>query len=153
MCLNLTNVPVSGVVPVVDGVAKLTFTPRQPGIAYLQFLPFTGAVAPAPPNPGWTSSADFCAIVRALPFDNELERTTPDSELSWPLVYNQTLSVYNLIYPVMSLGPQFGRPECGGGDGRATQVAISLDSFKSTLYMPMTRELFRRKAQTFGTLR
>jgi hypothetical protein len=139
--LDLTNVPASGVVPVKSGTASLQFTPLQPAVCYLQFFPFTGNTPPAPPAQGPSAPADFYAVVRALPFDNALEAKTPDSQLSWSFVYNQVLSAYDLVYPVMSLVRDLHNRNVVEAMAEQLKFAISLDTFNATLYMPITREL------------
>ena len=136
-----TGASTSGVLPVAGGAAQLTFQAKQAGVCYIFFLPFTGSVPPTPPASGFGSSSDFFAVIRALPFDNELEANTPDSQLSWAFVYKNVLSTYDLIYPVMSQIRNLHDKNVVDAMAEQLKFAISLDSFASTLYMPMTREL------------
>jgi hypothetical protein len=139
--VTFTGASASGVLPVTGGVAQLTFQTKQAGVCYIFFLPFTGSAPPIPPASGFGSSSDFFAVIRALPFDNELEANTPDSQLSWAFVYKNVLSTYDLIYPVMSQIRNLHDKNVVDAMADQLKFAISLDSFGSTLYMPMTREL------------
>jgi hypothetical protein len=133
--------PSSGVVPIANGAGTISFQPLQAGICYLFFYPFTGTTPPAPPSSGFNTPADFFAVVRALPFDNALEANTPDSKLSWSFIYNQVLETYDVIYPVMSQVRNLADRNVVDAMAEQLKFAISLDSFESTLYMPITREL------------
>jgi hypothetical protein len=134
--------PPNGVVLTVNNNAStLEFSVAQPGICYIFFYPFTGATPPAPPSSGFNTPADFYAIVRVLPFDDALEKNTPDSQLTFDFIYNNVLVTYDLIYPVMSLVRNLHNKNVVDAMAEQLKFAISLDSFQSTLYMPITREL------------
>jgi len=139
--IEYTGVSASGVLSVSGGVAKLAFQPLQAGVCYIFFFPFTGATPPQPPANGFGSPADFFAVIRALPFDNTLEASTPDSQLSWAFVYKDVLSTFDLIHPVMSQVRDLHDRNVVDAMAEQLKFAISLDTFASTLYMPMTREL------------
>jgi len=76
-----------------------------------------------------------------LPFDDELERNTPDSQLSWAFIYTNVLRVFSLVYPVMSLVRDLSNRNVVTAMAEQLKYAVSLDTFESTLYMPITRDL------------
>jgi hypothetical protein len=134
--------PPTGVVLAVNNNAStVQFSAAQPGICYIFFYPFTGATPPAAPSSGFNSPSDFYAIVRVLPFDDALETNTPDSQLTFDFIYNNVLVTYDLIYPVMSLVRNLNNKNIVDAMAEQLKFAISLDTFESTLYMPITREL------------
>lgn len=135
--INLT----SAVLPVANGAATLSYQPVQSGCCFAFFYPFTGNTPPSPPASAFATPADFFAAIRVLPFDDELEKNTPDSELSFSFIYNRVLSTYDLIYPVMSLVRNLHDKNVVAAMGEQLKFAVSLDGFQSTLYMPITREL------------
>jgi hypothetical protein len=139
--VDAAGAPASGVLGVTSGVATLSFLPLQAGVCYVFFYPFTGPTPPIPPATGFGSPADFFAVVRALPFDDDLEKNTPDSQLSWFFIYSRVLNTYDLIYPVMSLVRNLHDRNVVDAMAEQLKFAISLDTFESTLYMPITREL------------
>jgi len=138
--VEFTNVPASGVLNVKNGAATLEFRPLQSGICYPFFFPFVGT-PPTPPATGFGSPADFFAVIRTLPFDNALEKNTPDNKLSFTFIYNQVLQTYDVIYPIMSLVRNLHDKNVVDAMAEQLKFAISLDTFQSTLYMPITREL------------
>jgi hypothetical protein len=136
------NAPPTGVVlPVKNNASTLGFSAVQPGICYIFFYPFTGSLAPVPPDSGFNSPTDFYAIVRVLPFDDALNKNTPDGKLTFDFIYNQVLLTYDVIYPIMSLVRNLHNKNVVDAMAEQLKFAISLDSFQSTLYMPITREL------------
>ncbi len=128
-------------VPVVAGKANFVVRSIRPGACFLAFYPFSGAKAPAVPTSGFPLPDSFYAAVRALPFDNELEKNTKDSELTWPFIFTKVLRVFNLVYPVMSLVRNLSDRSVVEAMADQLKFAISLETFESTLYMPMTRDL------------
>jgi len=76
-----------------------------------------------------------------LPFDDALERYTPDSMLSWTFVYSNVLRVFDLIYPIMSKVRNLADLNVIEQMAEQLKFAVSLDTFESTLYMPITRDL------------
>jgi hypothetical protein len=139
--VSFTGASATGVLSVTDGVATLQFQPVQAGCCYVFFIPFTGSTPPQPPAQGFGSPSDFFCVIRALPFDNALESSTPDTQLSFSFIYNRVLSTYDLIYPVMSLVRNLHDKNVVTDMAEQLKFAISLDGFQSTLYMPITREL------------
>jgi hypothetical protein len=136
------NAPPSGVVlPVQNNASSLQFSATQPGICYIFFYPFTEAPPPDPPPNGFNTPSDYYAIVRVLPFDNQLEKDTPDSKLTFDFIYNNVLMTYDVIYPVMSQVRNLHNKSVVDAMAEQLKFAISLDTFQSTLCMPITREL------------
>lgn len=133
--------PYSVVLPVQNSASTLQISASQPGVCYIFFYPFTADTAPQPPITGFNSPSDFYAIVRVLPFDDALEKNTPDSKLTFDFVYNNVLMTYDVIYPVMSLVRNLHNKNVVDAMAEQLKFAISLDNFQSTLYMPITREL------------
>ncbi|MEA2694540.1 MAG: hypothetical protein QOJ16_3927, partial [Acidobacteriota bacterium] len=125
-----------------DGSASFRIAPRQPGIAYVFFLPFpAGTTPPTPPDiANAVQIPNSYAAVRALPFDNEL-LTVPDSELTWDFIYQEVLLTYNLVYPLMSMVLNLGNEQTVNQNAEIIQTATSLEEFLSTLGMPVTREM------------
>ena len=76
-----------------------------------------------------------------LPFDDALERYTPDSMLTWKFIYTNVLRVFDLVYPVMSQVRNLADFNVIEQMAEQIKFAVSLDSFESTLYMPITRDL------------
>ena len=135
------NAVANDIVPVVSGVAKFGVRSLEEGACFLAFYPFVGDKPPSVPGSGFPFPTSFYCCVRMLPFDNELERNTPDSKLSWSFIYNNVLSVYDLIYPIMSVVRNLADRNVVEAIAEQIKFAISLDSFESTLYMPITRDL------------
>ena len=133
--------PDSVVLSVGNSAATLGFSAVQPGICYIFFYPFTGGQAPAAPATGFNSPSDFYAIVRVLPFDDQLEKNTPDSKLNFDFIYNQVLVTYDVIYPIMSQVRNLHNKNVVDAMAEQLKFAISLDTIQSTLCMPITREL------------
>jgi len=139
--IRMTGPSASGILTVTGGEATLQYQPVQSGCCYVFFYPFTGTTPPTAPDNGFATPADFFAAIRVLPFDDQLEQTTPDSQLSFSFIYNRVLSTYDLIYPVMSLVRNLHDKNVVAAMADQLRFAISLDGFQSTLYMPITREL------------
>jgi hypothetical protein len=130
-----------GIVPVVNGEALLSVRSIQPGACFLAFYPFVGAPPTSIPTANFPLPTSFYCCIRMLPFDDELERTTPDSQLSWSFLYTKVLRVFDLIYPVMSLVRNLHDRNVVEAMCEQLKFAVSLDTFESTLYMPITRDL------------
>ena len=137
--------PIGPVVPVVDGKVQLGVRSNVPGACFLAFYPFTGSMPPKVPASGFPLPASFYAAVRMLPFDNALERNTPDSMLTWKFVYDNVLRVFDLVYPVMSLVMNLASGKVVEKMAAQVEAATSLSIFESTLAMPITRDLSEGK--------
>lgn len=128
-------------VPVVDGTAKFSVRSIVPGACFLAFYPFVDKKPASIPKQGFPLPTSFYCCVRMLPFDNALERNTPDSQLSWSFIYKNVLSVFDLVYPIMSVVRNLADRNVVEAMAEQLKFAISLDTFESTLYMPITRDL------------
>ena len=87
-----------------------------------------------------------------LPFDNALERNTPDSMLTWKFVYDNVLRVFDLVYPVMSLVMNLASGKVVEKMAAQVEAATSLSIFESTLAMPITRDLSEGEAKTAASV-
>jgi len=140
--LDTASNPISDdTVTVVDGTARFSVRSLASGACFLAFYPFAEEKPANVPQQSFPLSTSFYCCVRMLPFDNELERNTPDSELSWSFIYAKVLSVFDLIYPIMSVVRNLADRKVVEAMAEQLKHAISLDTFESTLYMPITRDL------------
>ncbi|SMD08401.1 hypothetical protein [Pedobacter nyackensis] len=86
--------------------------------------------------------------VRVLGFDDQLEANTPDSQLTWSWIYENILSLYDVLNPVMSRkGIDVPLDNRNRIEFLAEKILkfISKDNFESSTYMPVTRELTNGK--------
>lgn len=129
-----------------DGKATLVLTPSAPGFINIGLFPFASDEAVPRPPGGLDITLGFFISVRTLPFDDELETRTADSQLTWPFVYENILRVYDLLNPVMSsldiglpLSDQtiWTNPVMAGSLKEITRKE-NIESFR---YMPVTRAL------------
>lgn len=139
---DANGAPFSGnVVPVQGSSVTITIRSLSPGACFLAFYPFTDQPPTSIPQAGIPLPSTFYIAVRMLPFDDELERSTPDSQLSWAFLYTNVLRVFALVYPVMCLVRDLSNRNVVTAMAEQLKFAVSLDSFESTLYMPITRDL------------
>ena len=129
------------IVPVTNAKASFGIRSLSPGACFLVFYPFTDIPPTNIPQTGIPFPATFYIAIRMLPFDDALERNTPDSQLSWSFIYTKVLRVFDLVYPVMSLVRNLHDRNVVEAMAEQLKFAISLDTFESTLYMPITRDL------------
>jgi hypothetical protein len=127
--------------PVVNGSVTLRVQSLSPGACFLAFYPYRGQPPSQVPTSAFPLAASFYCAVRMLPFDDALERYTPDSMLSWTFVYSNVLRVFDLIYPIMSKVRNLADLNVIEQMAEQLKFAVSLDTFESTLYMPITRDL------------
>jgi len=138
--------PLRPVLPVgADGTTTFTVRPLQAGIGYCFFFPFTGSVPPDLPSSvqnanGIASEYSFTAL-RALPFDNELNQNTPDSDLTWQFIYQNVLSTWDVVYPLMSTIIPLSNQQAVDQAAAAIAFRVDLDPFQATQYMPITRDM------------
>jgi hypothetical protein len=129
-----------------DGTVALSLLPQAPGFVNIGLFPF----APSDPQPIAPVRLDvtgpFFLCVRTLPFDNQLEAQTPDSQLTWSFVYENILRTYDLLNPVMS-APDIGLPLndksvwTTPGRAKLLKLVTADNSFEEFNHMPVTREL------------
>lgn len=129
-----------------DGFADLHLIPQAPGFINIGLFPFAQG-APAPSAPAQLDiMAAFFACVRTLPFDNQFEAQTTDSQLTWSFIYENILRLYDLLNPVMSspdIGLSLSDKSVWTTPGRAKllkRVTASV-TFEDFNHMPVTREL------------
>lgn len=129
-----------------DGFADLQLLPQAPGFINVGLLPFAqGAPTPSVP-PQLDIMAAFFTCVRTLPFDNQFEAQTPDSQLSWTFIYENILRLYDLLNPVMSspdIGLALSDKSVWTTPGRAKLLkrVTASSTFEEFNHMPVTREL------------
>lgn len=128
------------VVVSVDSNGKVTIqlSPNFSTCCNIVFFPFQGD-RPKLPSQVSFEAADY-TCVRVLPFDNQLAKT-PDNQLTWPFIYDNTLRVYDLIYPIMSEVVPLNNRTRVEGMCLQIQKMVNPEMFESTLYMPITRDL------------
>jgi hypothetical protein len=141
VCTNCSTLS-GAALPVSGGSVTLRVRSLAPGACFLAFYPYRGQ----PPSTTIPSSAfplpsSFYCAVRMLPFDDALERYTPDSMLSWSFIYANVLRVFDLVYPIMSRVRNLHDLNVIEQMAEQIKFAVSLDTFESTLYMPITRDL------------
>lgn len=138
--------PLSPVLPVgPHGSTAFTVCPLQAGIGYYFFFPFTGSVAPTPPDniqgPTGIAPDHYYAALRALPFDNHLNDSTPDSDLTWQFIYDNVLSTWDVVYPLMSTIIPLSNQQAVDQAAAAIAFRVDLDPFKASQYMPIARDM------------
>ena len=140
---NGQPLPLSPVLPVgPDGTASFTVRPLQAGIGYYFFFPFTGTEQPVPPSSIPSIAPDqYFAVLRALPFDNELNESTPDSDLTWQFIYDKVLSTWDVVYPLMSTIIPLSSQQAVDQAAGAIAFRLDLDPFTASQYMPIARDM------------
>jgi len=135
--------PLAPVLPVgPDGSTSFTVRPLQAGIGYYFFFPFTGSVPPPPPDSFQSIAPNqYFAALRALPFDNELNENTPDGDLTWQLIYDNVLSTWDVVYPLMSTIIPLSDQQAVDQSAKAIAVRVDLDPFRASQYMPIARDM------------
>ena len=125
-----------------DGSTSFTVRPLQAGIGYYFFFPFTGDVLPEPPDSFPSIPPDqYFAVLRALPFDNALNENTPDSDLTWEFIYNNVLSTWDVVYPLMSTIIPLSNHQAVDQAAAAIAFRVDLDPFTASQYMPIARDM------------
>jgi hypothetical protein len=146
----MTVLPVSQ-----DGTASLQVRGEQAGCRHLGYTVFDGGAIPVPPATLPLATADFTSV-RTLPFDDELEKTTPDEALTFDFVYTTILSTYDAIAPRMSNILDLADAAAVRTFARRILEVVDPALFESSRYMPVTRDLSRGRRtllRRFCTLR
>jgi hypothetical protein len=146
----MTVLPVSQ-----DGTASLQVRGEQAGCRHLGYTVFDGGAIPVPPATLPLATADFTSV-RTLPFDDELEETTPDEALTFDFVYTTILSTYDAIAPRMSNILDLADAAAVRTFARRILEVVDPALFESSRYMPVTRDLSRGRRtllRRFCTLR
>src|SRR5215472_3439774 len=129
------------IAPVSNGKAIIRLQPIQSGSCLLGVFAFAGTPPTNLPQANFPFPNYFYFCVRVLPFDDELERNTPDSRLTWSFIYSNVLRTFDLIYPAMSQVRNLDSLPVVEGMAVQIKAAVALSTFESTLYMPITRDL------------
>lgn len=141
--LGKFSVNASGEVTIQIGAAT------APSIVAIAFRPFLAGDTEPDELPNDTT--DFHALIRTLPFDDQLEADTKDAQLTWSWVYENILSVWDVTNPVMgrSSGPAINKPlhDRATMEIQATRIKklIARTNLEAENYMPVTRDLSRGK--------
>lgn len=131
-----------------DGTATLSVNPQAPGFLNVGMFPFKqGDPEPTPPPQlNSTIMTSFFLSLRTLPFDNEFEANTLDSQITWKFVYENILRVYDLINPVMA-SPSIGLPLfdksvwTNPATAQLLKTVTAESNFENFSNMPVTRDL------------
>ena len=134
---EMTVLPVSQ-----DGTASLRIRGEQPGYRHLGFTVFSEDDVPVPPATLPIATADFTSV-RTLPFDDELEDTTPDEALTFDFVFAEVLATYDAIAPRMSNILDLSSADAVRTFARRILELVDPALFESSRYMPVTRDLSR----------
>jgi hypothetical protein len=134
---EMTVLPVSQ-----DGTASLQVRGDQPGCRHLGFTVFSGDDVPLPPPTLPIATADFTSV-RTLPFDDELEDTTPDETLTFDFVFANVLATYDAIAPRMINIMDLSSADAVRTFARRILEVVDPALFESSRYMPVTRDLSR----------
>ena len=128
-----------------NGLAKFSVPATAAGFEYYVFTPFRSGATPPPPPPRINAMTSFYCGVRTLPFDDELNRTTPDSALTWDWVYTNILQPFNLCpaAAMRALGIGLDQQTIWDNPKGAARIkaVTTASNFGRTSYMPITREL------------
>jgi len=130
-----------GIASVKNGISSIKVRAVQPGTCFLGFFPFQNQVPPQPPGENFPGTANFYAVVRTLPFDNQFQNLPPDQIVDWNFVYQNVLLNFDVVYPIMSLVINLHDQSAVDSSAAAIEHAISPSQFESTLAMPITREM------------
>lgn len=134
--------PLAPILPVgPDGSTTFTVRSLQAGMGNYLFFPFTGPAPAPPPTLGALDPNQSFAALRALPFDDELNKQTPDSALTWDFIYQNVLSTWDVVYPLMStIIPLSNQQDVDQAAGQIL-VRVDLNPDRSSKYMPVTRDM------------
>jgi hypothetical protein len=121
------------------GTVQIGLWPLRPGFCFLSFRPCTGARRRLPVRFS-TAKLPYLAV-RVLPFDDDLARQTPDSELTFDFVYNHVLRVYDFVYPAMNQTFALNDPQSLVAENQMIRAHLLLDPATSTEYWPASRDL------------
>ena len=150
-----------------QGNLTLEAVAASPGFPILGLFPFTGDDEPTPPAAYENVGTGFFATLRVLPFDDGLVDQfvdlwngyyqQPDApEIAWKFVYDEILSVYDQLFPVMRrFLPLNDRARVEAGIDQVLALISDQYFYESTLAMPITRDLSagkRKVLELWGSL-
>ncbi|HEY0159894.1 MAG TPA: hypothetical protein VGF28_21595 [Thermoanaerobaculia bacterium] len=128
-----------------NGLATFTITASGPGYSYYRFTPYSASTIPPAPPMSIDTTVDFYCGVRTLPFDDELNASTPDSVLTWDWVYTNILQPFNLCpaAAMLAIGIPLSSQQIWETPAMAARIKAltAAANFPNTSYMPITREL------------
>lgn len=128
-----------------DGLASFNVSAAQPGYQYYRFQPYPAGSTPPPPPSSIDPTSDFYCGVRTLPFDDALNKNTPDSALTWVFVYSNILQPFNLCEAaaMLAIGIPLNSQSIWDTPQMAAQIAARTAApfVENTGYMPVTRDL------------
>lgn len=126
-----------------DGTLTLSLTGLQPGLGMLRFLVGPSSANFPPPDSDQDQGAwmrFWSCNVRVLPSDAELD-AIPDAQVTWELVYDKVLRFYYRMFPAMDGPMKLNDQATVSARAQMLQLMIAENSWPSTLYMPITRDL------------
>ncbi len=127
------------------GLASFNVSAAQPGYQYYRFQPYAAGTTPPPPPSAIDPTSDFYCGVRTLPFDDALNKNTPDSALTWQFVYTNILQPFNLCEAaaMAAIGIPLNSQSFWETPSMAAQIAARTAApfVENTGYMPVTRDL------------
>ncbi len=118
---------------------RVVFRAVRPGALALAF---TLDGKPVPKHSGWGTV--FYAGVRVMPSD-DFSTVDENVRLSWPFIYKHLFRYYHLVFPAMSRVIPFDSQQAMENRSSALVTATDPDRWKSTHYMPISRDLSRGK--------
>jgi hypothetical protein len=124
------------------GELELAFTADVAGCVKLRFIaPGMTIDATAQPN----FAVEYYANVRVLPYDDY--SAVPDEKLTFDFVYEEVLSYFSILYPIMSTIIPWGPANTPHDPDRVAQFAALMSAavdesrLGTALQMPITRDL------------
>jgi hypothetical protein len=158
MACNLSNVqstnggytlldstePTSGTFEVTvpaGGELELRFSVQTAGCFKLRFIPPGMTIVPGPP----AFAVEYYANARALPCDDYSH--VPDEQLTFAYIFEEVLSYFAILYPVMSTIIPWGPDNTPHDPDRVSQFAALMSQavdesrLGTALQMPITRDL------------
>ncbi|HWW60756.1 MAG TPA: hypothetical protein VN181_05250, partial [Thermoanaerobaculia bacterium] len=128
-----------------NGLASFSIQASQPGFSYYRFTPYKPGTTPPKPPRNLNSMTDFYCGARTLPFDDELNKNTPDSMLTWDWIYTNVLQPFNLCpaAAMLAIGIPLDSQTTWDNPTNAAKIQqrTAKTNFESTSYMPVTRDL------------
>jgi hypothetical protein len=121
------------------GRVQVILRPLRPGFCFLSFRPFTGSGRRMPAR--FSPHRLPYLAVRVLPFDDDLERQTPDSHLSFEFIYDRVLKVYDVVYPAINKIFELNDGQAVAAQAEVIRAHLLLDPSTSTEYLPASRDL------------
>ena len=122
-----------------SGWVRLELRPRRPGTCFISVHAFTLSRPAAPSR--WLSLAVPYLAVRVLPFDLALSRRIRDADLTFPLLYETVLRVYDVVCPEMTRGFVPDDPTTLARNAKRIHAALAPERFESSGFIPVRRDL------------